>query len=251
MTGLRVLVVDDEAPARDDLEFLLHEQVLVGAVDVAADATEALRRLRNERYDGVFLDIRMPGLTGLELASVLRRFAEPPVVVFVTAYEEHAVAAFETRARDYVLKPVSAARLSAAVDLMAGASRVIVEPTFPVEDDFGKLAIETPGRTLLIDRDDVFWVEANGDYVRLHTAAGGGHLVRLPLTLLEERWSRHGFVRIHRSHLVALRHVVEVRTDAAGSAIVRVAGVDLPVSRRHTADLKARFLRGPQDLSRP
>jgi DNA-binding LytR/AlgR family response regulator len=245
VSGLRVLVVDDETPARDDLEFLLQDQALVDVVDSAADATEALRRLKEDRYDGVFLDIRMPGLTGLELAAVLQQFAEPPMVVFVTAYEEHAVAAFETRARDYLLKPVSAERLTAALAIMAQARGI--STATPPSDDLGKVVVETAGRTMMIDRDDVFWVEANGDYVRLHTASGPSFLVRLPLALLEERWSPHGFVRIHRSHLVALRHVAEVRTDAAGSAIVRVGGVDLPVSRRHTADLKAKFLRGPVD----
>jgi two-component system response regulator LytT len=241
VTGLRVLVVDDEAPARDDLVFLLRQQPTVEVVDEAADATGALRLLQEGRYDGVFLDIRMPGLTGLEVASLLQRFANPPVVIFVTAYEEHAVAAFETRARDYLLKPVSVDRLVAALDLLSQARGTDVS----AEDDLAKVVVETAGRTLLVDRDDVFWAEANGDYVRLHTASGPAYLVRLPMALLEERWSRHGFVRIHRSHLVALRHVAEVRTDAAGAAIVRVAGVDLPVSRRHTADLKARFLRGP------
>jgi DNA-binding LytR/AlgR family response regulator len=237
MSSLTVLVVDDEAPARDDLCFLLREQD--ARVDEAADATEALRLLQERRYDGVFLDIRMPGLSGLELASVLQRFAAPPVVIFVTAYEEHAVKAFETHARDYLLKPVSAERLAVALDVLGHH-----QPPALV-DELAKIPVEIAGRSLLVARDDVFWVAANGDYVRLHTTAGGHHLVRLPLALLEERWSRHGFVRIHRSHLVAMRHVAEVRTDAAGAAIVRVAGIDLPVSRRHTADLKARFLRGP------
>jgi two-component system LytT family response regulator len=241
VTGLRVLVVDDEAPARDDLVFLLKQQPSVEVADQASDATEALRRLQDGRYDGLFLDIRMPGLTGLELASLLKRFTDPPVVIFVTAYEEHAVAAFETRARDYLLKPVSAERLTAALEVLIRDRGAEIAAT----DDLAKVAVDTAGRTLLVDRDDVFWVEANGDYVRLHTASGGAFLVRLPMAALEERWSRHGFVRIHRSHLVALRHVAEVRTDAAGAAIVRVAGIDLPVSRRHTADLKAQFLRGP------
>ena len=121
--GLRVLVVDDEGPARADLEFLLHEQPAVATVDVAADATEAVRRLQADRYDGVFLDILMPGLDGLELARLLLRFADPPVVVFVTAYDSHAVAAFEARARGYLLKPVSSERLADAVALIADARR--------------------------------------------------------------------------------------------------------------------------------
>lgn len=248
--GLRVLVVDDEAPARADLEFLLHEQPAVAAIDVAADATEAVRRLQADRYDGVFLDILMPGLDGLELARLLRRFADPPVVVFVTAYESHAVAAFEARARGYLLKPVSSERLADAVALIADARRPLQENAAathegvsPASNDLPVVPVESGGRTWMVERADVCWIQANGDYVRLHTVQGGSHLVRLPLGLFEERWADHGFVRIHRSHLVALRHVVEVRTGPAREAVVRVAGQDLTVSRRHTAELKHRLLR--------
>ena len=248
--GLRVLVVDDEGPARADLEFLLHEQPAVATVDVAADATEAVRRLQADRYDGVFLDILMPGLDGLELARLLLRFADPPVVVFVTAYDSHAVAAFEARARGYLLKPVSSERLADAVALIADARRpaqgkagATDDGVSPASNDLPVVPVDSGGRTRMVERDDVCWIQANGDYVRLHTVQGSSHLVRLPLGLFEERWADHGFVRIHRSYLVALRHVVEVRTGPAGEAVVRVAGQDLTVSRRHTAELKHRLLR--------
>lgn len=247
VAGLRVLVVDDEAPARDDLEFLLHAHPAVATVDVASDATEALRRLHAEYYDGVFLDIRMPGLDGLELARVLLRFADPPVVIFVTAYEAHAVAAFEARARGYLLKPVSSERLSEAVALISDSRGPLAvaraDGVTAIRNDLPAVPVESGGRTSMVERDDVCWIQANGDYVRLHTVQGGSHLVRLPLGLFEERWADHGFVRIHRSHLVALRHVAEVRTGSAGGAVVRVAGQDLTVSRRHTAELKHRLLR--------
>ncbi|HTC70363.1 MAG TPA: LytTR family DNA-binding domain-containing protein [Acidothermaceae bacterium] len=242
VAGLRVLVVDDEAPARDDLKFLLHDQPAISIVDVAADATEALRLLQADHYDGVFLDIRMPGLDGLELARLLLRFTDPPIVIFVTAYESHAVAAFQAHARGYLLKPVSADRLADAVAQIAEAHRS--RPTAPsTHNDLPSIPVDANGRTWMVERDDVLWIQANGDYVRLHTLQGGAHLVRLPLGLFEERWAEHGFVRIHRSYLIALRHVVEVRTGAAGAAIVRVAGQDLAVSRRHTAELKRRLLR--------
>ena len=247
--GLRVLVVDDQEPARADLEFLLLDQPAVAHVDVAADATEALRRMQTERYDGVFLDIMMPGLDGLELARLLLRFTDPPVVVFVTAYDSHAVAAFEARARGYLLKPVSSERLTDAVALISEAhpptSASAVSTISAVDDDLPSVPVESGGRTSLVERGDVCWIQANGDYVRLHTVNGTSYLVRLPLSLFEECWASHGFVRIHRSHLVALRHVVEVRTGSGGGAVVRVAGQDLTVSRRHTAELKHRLLRIP------
>jgi DNA-binding LytR/AlgR family response regulator len=253
---LRVLVVDDEGPARADLAFLLQRQGAVAHVATAADATEALRLLQSSQYDAVFLDVRMPGLDGVELGKLLLRFTDPPVVVFVTAYEEHALAAFEARARDYLLKPVSHERLSEAVDLICQARRIPRqlmsaheapngEPLTHSADDIPTVPVESGGRTSIVERGDVCWIQANGDYVRLHTVQGASHLVRLPLALFEERWAAHGFVRIHRSHLVALRHVTEVRTGAGGSAIVRVAGQDLAVSRRHTAELKHRLLRVP------
>jgi DNA-binding LytR/AlgR family response regulator len=250
VTGLRVLIVDDEAPARSDLEFLLRRQPAVGSVSVAADATEALRLLQGEQYDGVFLDIRMPGLDGLELGKLLLRFSNPPIVIFVTAHESHAVEAFQARARGYLLKPVSNERLADAVSVIAEA-RQPARPlsagsnASPSAHDLPTVPVESGGRTSLVDRADVYWVQANGDYVRLHTIQGSSHLVRLPLSLFEERWAAHGFVRIHRSHLIALRHIVEVRTGSAGTGIVRVAGQDLAVSRRHTAELKHRLLRVP------
>jgi DNA-binding LytR/AlgR family response regulator len=248
VTGLRVLVVDDEAPAREDLKFLLRDQPAISVVDVAADATEALRLLQGAHYDGMFLDIRMPGLDGLELARLLLQFTDPPLVIFVTAYEGHAVAAFQAHARGYLLKPVSADRLSDAVAQIAEAKRPL--PATPATSDGSRTAdalpavpVDVNGRTLMVERADVCWIQANGDYVRLHTVHGGAHLVRLPLALFEERWADHGFVRIHRSYLIALRYVVEIRTGSAGAAVVRVAGQDLAVSRRHAAELKRRLLR--------
>ncbi|MDQ1517405.1 MAG: hypothetical protein QOE80_3235, partial [Actinomycetota bacterium] len=113
--ALEVLVVDDEEPALEDLAYLLRQHPRIGSVVTASDATEALRRLRDGSFAAVFLDIRMPGLDGLELARVLSRFARPPEIVFVTAFEQHAVEAFELQAVDYLLKPVRAERLSDAI----------------------------------------------------------------------------------------------------------------------------------------
>jgi DNA-binding LytR/AlgR family response regulator len=236
-----VLVVDDEAPALADLEHLLGEQPGVRRVDRAADATAALRLLRDGRYDAAFLDIRMPGLDGMEVARLLRQFADPPEIVFVTAFEAYAVEAFEVRAADYLLKPVAADRLAGA--LATVRQRRFGERPQSDEDDLATVPVELGGRTLLVNRDDVCWVEANGDYVRLHTVRGQHHLVRLPLSLIAERWEHAGFVRVHRGHLVALRYVTEIRSQGSGY-LVRVAGRDLPVSRRHSRELRERLVRG-------
>jgi DNA-binding LytR/AlgR family response regulator len=183
----------------------------------------------------LFLDIQMPGLTGLDLAQVLSRFRSPPPIVFVTAHEEHAVAAFELRAVDYVLKPVREERLAEAV-------RRVVEAGGTPSGDV-QIPVERGGVTRFVNRSDITHVEAQGDYARLHTAEGS-HLVRTPLSSLAEQWATAGFVRIHRSILVALPHVQEVRTEG-GRCSVTVAGQELAVSRRHTRELRELLTRRP------
>jgi DNA-binding LytR/AlgR family response regulator len=236
--GLRVLVADDEAPSREELAFLLERADGVDNVRTVASGAEVLKALEDEPVDALFLDIRMPGLDGLDVARVLARFRRPPQVVFVTAYEEHAVDAFDLRAVDYLLKPVREQRLAEAVrrvrDSMAAPT-----PGEPAADE--TIAVELGGVTRFINRSDVRFAEAHGDYARLHTA-DGSHLVRVPLTTLEEQWSAAGFVRIHRRYLVALAHIDEVAFDS-GHGTVRVGDDELSVSRRHLRDLRDTLVR--------
>jgi len=226
---MKCLVIDDERPALDELVFLLGQDPRVTSVQGCDSATEALRVLQESEVDAVFLDVQMPGLTGLDLAQVLSRFKEPPPVVFVTAHEEHAVAAFELRAVDYVLKPVRAERLGEAV-------RRVVEAGGPQPGEDVRIPVERGGVTRFVERSDITHVEAQGDYARLHTAEGS-HLVRTPLSSLAEQWAPAGFVRIHRSVLVSLAHVQELRTDG-GRCTVLVDGHELTVARRHTRELR-------------
>lgn len=232
---MTVLVVDDERPALEELRWLLERDDRIETVVTSDSATEALRLLQERSVDAVFLDIRMPGLSGVDLARVLSRFKVPPPVVFVTAYEDHAVDAFELGAVDYVLKPVRDDRLSEAVRRVVGARAG--GPPVPQDD----IAVELGGVTRFVPRSSVGYVEAQGDYARLHTPSGS-HLVRVPLTALEEAWKEAGFVRIHRSLLVALQHVEEVRMDA-GRCTVVVDGIQLGVSRRHTRELRDLLVR--------
>jgi DNA-binding LytR/AlgR family response regulator len=238
---LRVLVVDDEQHALDELSYLLGADERVGEVVAAATATEGLRILRETEVDAVFLDIQMPGLNGLELAEVLGRFKEAPPVVFVTAHEQHAVDAFELHAVDYVLKPVRADRLAEAVRRVVSSTGLRPTP----EDT--QIAVERGGVTRFVDREHISYVEAHGDYARLHTRAGETYLVRIPLSTLEEEWRSAGFHRIHRSLLVALAHIDELRTEG-GRCTVLLGHVELPVARRHTRELRdvlVRRARGP------
>lgn len=230
MNGLRVLLIDDERPALDELAFLLERDPRVHDVLTTDSATEALRLLQDIDVDVVFLDIQMPGLSGLDLAQVLARFKSPPPIVFVTAHEEHAVEAFDLRAVDYVLKPVREERLAEAV------RRVLEGSASPAAGGDEQIPVERGGVTRFVRRSEVLYVEAHGDYARLHTATAS-HLVRTPLSTLEEDWRPAGFVRIHRSLLVSLAHVDEVRMES-GRCTVVVGGTDLQVSRRHTRELR-------------
>jgi DNA-binding LytR/AlgR family response regulator len=244
-----VLAVDDEAPALDELVYLLGEHPDIGEVLSAADATSALRELNRRHIDAVFLDINMPGLSGLELAGVLANYSYRPAVVFVTAHDDKAVAAFDVGAVDYLLKPIRRSRLDEAVRrVLAGRSQDDEE-----EDDV--IPAELGGITHLVPRDTIGWVEAEGDYARLHSESGP-HLVRIPLSTLESRWRDRGFQRIHRSYLVALRLVVGVRTTD-GAVLVRLRAngaspaVELPVSRRQARELRDRVIREPMRNLRP
>jgi DNA-binding LytR/AlgR family response regulator len=255
---LTVLAVDDEAPALDELAYLLGRHPCVGKVHTAGDATSALRELNRHTIDAVFLDINMPGLSGIELAAVLTNFANRPAVVFVTAHDDKAVAAFDVGAVDYLLKPIRQNRLDEAVRRVA-ETRPAESSSTPAsqsdDQDSDVIPAELAGITQLVPRDTIGWVEAEGDYARLHSATGA-HLVRIPLSTLETRWRDHGFQRIHRSYLVSLRMVTGLRT-ADGAVLVRLRAngsspaVELPVSRRQARELRDRVVRDPMRNLKP
>lgn len=238
---MRVLAVDDEPPALDELAFLLRSHTSVAEVVTATNASDALRAMQESGphelgFDVVMLDIRMPGLDGLELAKVLVNFAQPPAVVFVTAHDDRAVDAYDLGAVDYLLKPVRADRLDESLRrVLLMREAVSAAP----EDEV--IPVELAGVTTMLARSSVRWVEAQGDYARLHTREDS-HLVRIPLSTLEDRWSEAGFVRIHRSYLVSLRLITQLRLTPSGYVVV-VDERELPVSRRHTRDLKNRLVR--------
>ncbi|MFF3323933.1 LytR/AlgR family response regulator transcription factor [Streptomyces sp. NPDC002889] len=262
---LRVLAVDDEKPALEELLYLLRSDARIRSAEGATDATEALRRIGRaldagpdgeDAIDVVFLDIHMAGLTGLDVARLLAGFARPPLIVFVTAHEGFAVQAFDLKAVDYVLKPVRRERLAEAVRRVRDLALVAREPhradsaaAAPAAAPAGsgtaggaeQIPVELGGVTRFVPIDDITYVEAQGDYARLHTA-DGSHLVRIPLSTLEERWGSRGFVRIHRSHLVALGRIDELRLDA-GATTVRVGAAELAVSRRHARQLRDLLMR--------
>jgi DNA-binding LytR/AlgR family response regulator len=239
MSPLRLLVVEDEPSTRTELATQLADLPSVGDVVCAAGGDEAVRLLGGGTFDAVFLDIAMPGLNGMDVARILKRLSDPPAIVFVTAYDNHAVEAFGLGAADYLLKPFRPERLAEAV------ARIGRRPGPPVvgdkADDLAVVQVELAGRTVFVRRDDIAYAEAHGDYVRLH-AGQGSHLLRQSLTYLEQVWDAAGFVRAHRSFLINLAAVTELRvTSTAGLVAVTDAG-EVPVSRRHSRQLRERLL---------
>ena len=232
--GLDVLVVDDEGPALADLARQLRALPETAEVRTAASGHEALRTLAERPFDAVFLDVRMPGIDGLELARVLRRFETPPAVVFVSAYETGAVGAFELKALDYLMKPVSRRRLSEALDRVREA-RAAAAP--PRSDDVVPLPT-LRGGTRLVPRESILFLQADGDYVRV-ICDEERFLMRGRVSDLARRWRPHGFVQVHRGYVANLRRAVEVRPQLNGTATLAFPdGREIPVARRKVSELR-------------
>lgn len=228
---INVLVADDELPAVEELAFLLGRDPRIGMIHRAMSGAEALELLGRHTVDTVFLDIHMPGLSGLELAEVIGRSSNPPVVVFVTADDDRALEAFELAAVDYLLKPLRTERLSRTVDRVV---ELVAHPAAVEEVEL--ITVDQGGTSRIIRLDDVKFVQAQGDYARLHTAEAS-YLIRVPLADLEQRWAESGFLRIHRSYLVCMQFVTALKLSAA-KPTVSVGSNVLPVSRRHVPVLR-------------
>jgi two-component system LytT family response regulator len=239
---LRVLVVDDEPPARRKLAAHLQKEPGVELVGEARDGLEAVSAIQELGPDLVFLDVQMPGLDGFEVIEAVGIERMPPVV-FVTAYDEFAVKAFEVQAVDYLLKPFDQARFKKA--FARGARRAhgkpagdgelllrVLEAVRPAAR-LERLVVRDQGRLLLVPIREVQRLSAEGNYVRVH-AAGKTHLVRETLARLEARLDAARFVRIHRSEIVALDAIQELQPFFHGDYVVVLRnGERLRLSRRY------------------
>jgi two-component system, LytTR family, response regulator LytT len=233
---IKALIVDDEAPARSELRYLLAAHPEVSVVGEAASALEALGLARDLAYDVVFLDVEMPGLTGIEAPPLGRERRNPPAVVFVTAHERYAVDAFAIEAFDYLLKPVDPDRLARVVERLRERSS---ENAMPVE----KIPVVAGGGTELLDFDQVHFVQADGDYCRVHTY-DRSYLCTASLGELEERLPGGRFARIHRSYVVNLSKVAGVRRAAPDRFRLQLADAEkteLDVARRQSRQLRERL----------
>ncbi len=228
---MKALIVDDEAPARSELRYLLGEAGGVEVLGEASDALEALQLIKVVPYDVVFLDIDMPGLSGVQFAELIANMEHPPSVVFVTAHSEHAVKAFEVAAVDYLVKPVEIPRLRQAIER--------VGPSEPAAR-FERIPVEKAGKKLLLEVGDIFYVMAKDDYSYLYTD-GERYLSTTSLAQLETRLGSRGFFRVHRRFLVNLSHVSEVVPMYGGTLLLTLKDKDasqVPVSRRRVPSLK-------------
>jgi two-component system LytT family response regulator len=237
---MRLLIVDDERPARAKLRHLLAQQDGIAAVEEAADGIEALDRIASFRPDALLLDIEMPELSGIELAASLPEPA--PLVVFVTAYDRYACQAFDADAIDYLLKPYDGERLGRALARLRTrlaarpADRAAALPPAPLE----QLLVSERGVTRVVRVEHIQWIESADNYVVLHTAAGAP-LLRQTLAGLVERLGP-GFARCHRRAAVAVRWIEQVVTlDKGDGELVLRGGAQVPCSRQYRADVLARL----------
>jgi DNA-binding LytR/AlgR family response regulator len=241
--GLRALVVDDEEPALAELRFRLEElaEPAFASIDLVATSAEAIRAMRSRPYDVVFLDIQMPGLSGLELAELIADLRHHPAVVFVTAYDEYAVRAFDLGAADYLLKPVSPERLRRTLERVRGAPSPAEPVAMPGPGSLDKLPVEAAGRTILIDVPEIRFAEARGDIVSIKTR-NQRYPTRYSLAELERRLPQPPFLRIHRAFIVNLRNVLEIRPYFNGAYLLTAdddAVTELTVSRGHVRGLRS------------
>jgi len=243
---LNVLAVDDEPSPLEDLARQLRSFPMVEQVECAYDGHDALVKIASQRYEVIFLDVRMPDIDGLELGRVLRRFVSPPALVFVSAYDGAAADAFELQALDYLRKPVSRTRLEDAlgrVSAALGAAPVDVPESPPAAAGTNRVAVANlrTGSTRLLAKSSILYVESNGDFVRI-VSEDGRYLLRTTLAEIERRWESAGFVRVHRQYVANLRRAVELRPQLGGTAeLVFACGQKIPIARRHVAELGRRL----------
>jgi two-component system, LytTR family, response regulator len=254
---LRAIVVDDEPLARRTLRSFLsrHDDVTIAAE--CANGRDAIAAIRAHRPDVVFLDIQMPGVTGFDVIAEIGP-GEMPFVIFVTAYDTHLLEAFDVHAVDYLLKPFTDERFEAALahartrlrersaaDLAATLAGLVAAPPRPPAglEPLQRFMVPADGRILFVRASDVDWIEAEDYYVCLH-AGGARHLIRETMAALESQVDPAQFVRVHRSAMVNVDYVTELRPLSKGECTVRLRdGTEIRVSRGRRAALEAALRR--------
>jgi two-component system LytT family response regulator len=235
---IRVLIVDDEPLARSNLAVLLQADAQVLSIQECASGAEAVAQIRSSRADLVFLDVQMPECGGFEVLELLKNDETQPVIVFVTAYDEYALRAFDAGALDYLLKPFDDARFALAMQRAKEkiASRAASQPR-----EARRLTVRSAGRVAYVPIPDIDWVEAADYYVCLHVGAKS-HLLRRSMDELQRDLDPQLFCRIHRSTIVNLRTVQKLEMNRTGEyEVVLKGGERLRLSRRFRKDLQSRM----------
>jgi two-component system LytT family response regulator len=254
MPLIRTVIADDQPMARERLASLLAEQHDVELVAACASGAEAVTAIESHRPDLVFLDLQMPELDGFGVISAVGP-ERMPSVVFVTAYDEFALRAFEVHALDYLLKPFGRQRFEQALDRarqhlararagdLAAQLLALVQDARVHRPSPERIVVRSGARVLFVDISHIDWIEAEGNYVRLHVGAES-HLIRETMAAMEQRLGAEVFARIHRSRIVHVGRVKELRVTASGDyeAVLR-DGTALGVSRMYRDKLQERLRR--------
>jgi two-component system, LytTR family, response regulator len=251
---IRAIIVDDEPLVRERLRTLLATHVDIEIVGEAGDGPSALQVCAETTPDLAFLDIQMPGLSGLDVAETWRSEGRLPVIVFVTAFDTFAVDAFRLHALDYLTKPIDAVRFSESLErvraLLSQSSRADLDRRLQAMLEVHErrqsirphVVVREQDRYLLVPTADIHCLEATGNYVKLHCERGN-HLLRSTLAAVEARLDPQHFLRVHRSWIVNLEQVREAQPWAKGSwVLVTRRGVQVPVGQQYH-DVLTRILR--------
>lgn len=240
---MRILIADDEPLARTRLRRMLEELPQAANLAEAENGLQALKLIGEWQPDVVLLDIRMPGLDGLEVAKRLTHLEHPPAIIFTTAFDSHAIAAFESQATDYLLKPIRKERLQQALTKATRTTRLQLAnlPQHGAGTARTHLSATQGGKLRLIPLRDILYFQAGHKYVSVHYT-DGEVLIEESLKSLEEEFADR-FVRIHRNALVAMEHIVGLDRDDSGQhfVVLRDNPTRLEISRRHLAELRARL----------
>ena len=255
MKTIKVLVVDDEPLARERLTMLLEQEQDVELVPHARDGEEAIIAIHDHQPHLVFLDVQMPQMSGFEVIEAVGS-DKMPLVIFVTAYDQHALRAFQVRALDYLLKPFDRDRFKDALQRARGqldraASGDLGQRLLALVKDLRRdppraerMVVKSGGRLFFLRTDEIDWVEASGNYVRLHVGPSS-HLIRETMNAIEGRLDPEKFFRIHRSRIVNMERIQELQPWLNGEyAVLLRTGTRLTLSRGYREKLQERLGRG-------